>query len=395
MNILHISPYFPSLEANHAGGVCMGKQIETLRQWNTVYVLTFEASEYDSKLRKQLGEEGFCRSIKINRIRRMAHILAEPWMPNYFAARSSIRFSAVMIYMVKKYKIDAIHAEYASMGQYYWIKKLFPELKFNMTEHDMTAQSYERKMNDSKGIKKVYMHSQLKKVLKKEGKYCKQVDCLFTFNKKDKNLIEERYGRGDCKVLNPYYGLDDETISQELNGGEKKQGMICFLGQMGRDENYLAAMRLIKIASRVKEQIPQLQVYIVGNQPPEQLRQMENDYIHVTGFVDDVDSYLKQAQAAVFPLTLGAGIKLKVLRSLAIGTPVITGSIGAEGIDEEGEIVVKAETDEEYEACILQLLRDSDRCRKLSVTGRQYVAERFAWKKSEEILKQVYGRGRE
>ena len=389
MNILHISPYFPSLEANHAGGVCMGKQIETLRQWNTVYVLTFEASEYDSKLRKQLGEEGFCRSIKINRIRRMAHILAEPWMPNYFAARSSIRFSAVMIYMVKKYKIDAIHAEYAS------IKKLFPELKFNMTEHDMTAQSYERKMNDSKGIKKVYMHSQLKKVLKKEGKYCKQVDCLFTFNKKDKNLIEERYGRGDCKVLNPYYGLDDETISQELNGGEKKQGMICFLGQMGRDENYLAAMRLIKIASRVKEQIPQLQVYIVGNQPPEQLRQMENDYIHVTGFVDDVDSYLKQAQAAVFPLTLGAGIKLKVLRSLAIGTPVITGSIGAEGIDEEGEIVVKAETDEEYEACILQLLRDSDRCRKLSVTGRQYVAERFAWKKSEEILKQVYGRGRE
>ena len=395
MNILHISPYFPSLEANHAGGVCMGKQIETLRQWNTVYVLTFEASEYDSKLRKQLGEEGFCRSIKINRIRRMAHILAEPWMPNYFAARSSIRFSAVMIYMVKKYKIDAIHAEYASMGQYYWIKKLFPELKFNMTEHDMTAQSYERKMNDSKGIKKVYMHSQLKKVLKKEGKYCKQVDCLFTFNKKDKNLIEERYGRGDCKVLNPYYGLDDETISQELNGGEKKQGMICFLGQMGRDENYLAAMRLIKIASRVKEQIPQLQVYIVGNQPPEQLRQMENDYIHVTGFVDDVDSYLKQAQAAVFPLTLGAGIKLKVLRSLAIGTPVIKGSIGAEGIDEEGEIVVKAETDEEYEACILQLLRDSDRCRKLSVTGRQYVAERFAWKKSEEILKQVYGRGRE
>lgn len=162
--------------------------------------------------------------------------------------------------------------------------------------------------------------------------------------------------------------------------------MICFLGQMGRDENYLAAMRLIKIASRVKEQIPQLQVYIVGNQPPEQLRQMENDYIHVTGFVDDVDSYLKQAQAAVFPLTLGAGIKLKVLRSLAIGTPVITGSIGAEGIDEEGEIVVKAETDEEYEACILQLLRDSDRCRKLSVTGRQYVAERFAWKRVRRYL---------
>ena len=366
MNILHISPYFPSLGANHAGGVCMGKQIETLRQWNTVYVLSFEASEYDRKLREKLEKDGFCRSIKISRMRRLAHMLAEPWMPNYFAARSSIRFAVIMIYMVRKYKIDAIHAEYASMGQYYWIKKLFPELKFNMTEHDMTAQSYERKVNDSKGIKKVYLKSQLKKVLRKEGKYCRQVDCLFTFNEKDKNLIEKQYGRSDCKVLNPYYGLDDGVGSQEPDDGVRKQGMICFLGQMGRDENYLAAIRLIQIAARVKEQIPELQVYIVGNQPSEQLRQMENDYIHVTGFVDDVDLYLKQAQAAVFPLTLGAGIKLKVLRSLAIGTPVITGSIGAEGIDEEGEVIVKAETDEEYEVCIQQLLRDSGRCRRLS-----------------------------
>lgn len=170
MNILHISPYFPSLGANHAGGVCMGKQIETLRQWNTVYVLSFEASEYDRKLREKLENDGFCRSIKISRMRRLAHMLAEPWMPNYFAARSSIRFAVIMIYMVRKYKIDAIHAEYASMGQYYWIKKLFPELKFNMTEHDMTAQSYERKVNDSKGIKKVYLKSQLKKGFKERRK---------------------------------------------------------------------------------------------------------------------------------------------------------------------------------------------------------------------------------
>ena len=48
MNILHISPYFPSTKANHAGGVCMGKEIETLQKWHQVYVLTFEASEFDA-----------------------------------------------------------------------------------------------------------------------------------------------------------------------------------------------------------------------------------------------------------------------------------------------------------------------------------------------------------
>ena len=54
---------------------------------------------------------------------------------------------------------------------------------------------------------------------------------------------------------------------------------LCFLGQMGRDENYQAAMRLITIAERVKKQIPQLQIYIVGNRPPEKLKQKENQWI--------------------------------------------------------------------------------------------------------------------
>lgn len=393
MNILHLSPYFPSLEANHAGGVCMGKQIESLSKWNHVYVLTFVASEYDHKLKEKFGSSGTCQSVKIGRITRLFHMLMEPWMPNYFAARSSLRFSIRLIYMVKKYKIDAIHAEYASMGQYYWIKHFFPDLKFNMTEHDMTAQSYMRKIEKSCGIQKIYMKNQLKKILKKEGKYCIQADHLFTFNQKDKRLIEKYYGRSSCEVLNPYYGLEEETIYQSVDDHQKEPFSICFLGQMGRDENYLAAIRLIEIARKVKKQIPELQVYIVGNQPPQQLKQKENDFIHVTGFVEDVDSYLRRSTIAVFPLTLGAGIKLKVLRSLALGLPVITGRVGAEGIDEEGDVIVMAETDEEYEQKIIHLLRREDFRKEISEKGRLFIQKRFSWEISERILSDTYGKG--
>lgn len=68
----------------------------------------------------------------------------------------------------EKYKIDAIHAEYASMGQYLWIRRLFPHIKFNIVEHDMTAQSYERKVADSHGLKRTYLKFQLDRVLKKK-----------------------------------------------------------------------------------------------------------------------------------------------------------------------------------------------------------------------------------
>lgn len=392
MNILHISPYFPSLKANHAGGVCMGKEIETLKKWHRVYVLTFIASQYDEGLRKDCAADPSYRSVRISRLTRLFHVIAEPWMPNYFAARSSIRFAWMLVYMVRKYKIDAIHAEYASMGQYGWIKRLFPKLEFNITEHDMTAQSYERKLEDSRGIKRVYIVGQLKKILKRERKYCIAADYLFTLNEKDRRLIAERYGRENCLVLNPYYGVDDGLLERETDHEKKEAGAICFLGQMGREENYVAAMRLVEIASRVKDKIPQLQVYIVGNQPPEALRAMENEYVHVTGFVENVDEYLERAQLAVFPLTLGAGIKFKILRSLSLGTPVITGTVGAEGIDEEGQVIILAETNEEYEKQIICYLNQNEQREVKERESREFIREHFGWHTSERILMDVYGR---
>lgn len=392
MNILHISPYFPSVDANHAGGVCMGKQVEELRKHHNVYVLTFVASDFDKKLKAACKADERYHSVAINKWTRLLHIVCEPWMPAYFAARSSFRFAFKLIHMVRTYKIDAIHAEYASMGQYLWIKRFYPHLKFNLTEHDMTAQSYERKVADAKGFKKIFWNHQLKLVLKKEKKYCQSANTLFTFNQKDQRLIEKNYGRKDCLVLNPYYGLEDELLEQEIQIEEKEYANICFLGQMGRDENYLAAMRLIDIGRKVKEKIPELQIYIVGNQPPEELKKQENDYIHVTGFVEDVDVYLKRAQIAVFPLTLGAGIKLKVLRSLAMGTPVITSAVGAEGIDEDGQVISLAETDEEFEKQICYYLKNKQECEEKAWQSREFIKERFGWHVSERILTDVYGK---
>lgn len=193
MNILHISPYYPALDTNHAGGVCMGKEIETLRKWNQVYVLTFVASEFDRKLKREREGDHRYHSVTINQWTRLFHVMAEPWMPAYFAARSSLRFAWKLIWAVKKYKIDAVYGEYASMGQYLWIKRLYPHLRFSIVEHDMTAQSYERKLKDSKGWRKVYIRHQLRLILKKEGEYCGKADLVFAFNRKDQRLIEERY----------------------------------------------------------------------------------------------------------------------------------------------------------------------------------------------------------
>ncbi|WP_313151757.1 glycosyltransferase family 4 protein [Lacrimispora sp.] len=392
MNILHISPYYPSLETNHAGGVCMGKEIESLEKNNKVYILTFVASAYDRKLAALEGKEHY-KYVVINKWSRIIHILLEPFLPAYFAARTSYRYAFKLIYCMRKYNIEAVHAEYSSMGQYIWlIKKIFPYVRIHLVEHDVTAQSYERKKESSKGFRRWYYEWEYKKISKQEKYYCRKADRVLTFNEKDCRLLKNIYKLENVQVINPYYGIDDIYADSLEKKRKAEYANVCFLGQMGREENHLAAQRLIRIGYKIKEMIPELNIYIIGNQPLEELKEEQNEFIHITGFVEDVDEYLQRAQIAVFPLILGAGIKIKVLRSLALGIPVITGKVGAEGIDESGEVISLAETDEEYISNILELIKDEKRCLELSCLSQEYVKRNFDWGKSEEVLRRLYER---
>lgn len=219
-----------------------------------------------------------------------------------------------------------------------------------------------------------------------------KADNIFTFNHKDRRLIEKHYGRKDCKVLNLFLGIGDDILERTVETGKRERGSICFLGQMGRQENHQAAMKLVRIAKRVKKRVPEFQVYIVGNQPAQELKKEENDFIHVTGFVDDVDEYLERAQIAVFPLMQGAGIKMKVLRSMAMGTMVITTMVGAEGIDEAGRVIELAGTDKEFAEKIEKYLGDAEMAEERGRKSRDYIRAHFGWKASEEVLEEVYGR---
>ena len=389
MNILHISPYFPDIDENHAGGVCMGKEIDTLKKWNRVFVLTFIASKFDHDIAAKYKNDYFYKTVYINKWTKFIHVLFFPLLPNFFAARSSLRFAFHIISIIKKNNIEAVHAEYSSMGQYFnLIRWLFPSIRINLVEHDVTIQSYERIMDRTTGIIRCYYKWQCKLIKRAEASYCRKADTVIAFNEKDKELIQKYYKIEDVRVINPYYGLD-EGIEFESDKTQKGKN-ICFLGQMGRKENYEAAYRLIQISKVIKKNIPDLQVYIVGNNPPQYLKSEENEYIHVTGYVEEVDSYILKCQLAVFPLFLGAGIKLKVLRSLALGVPVITGKVGAEGIDEEGKIIILAESNDEYQLAVEDLLNDDKKRQALSEKSKIYAVNNFGWKKSIETLRSLY-----
>ena len=91
------------------------------------------------------------------------------------------------------------------------------------------------------------------------------------------------------------------------------------------------------------------------------------------------------------PLTLGAGIKLKVLRSLALGTPVVTTDIGAEGIDEMGNVLLLAKTESEFVQAIVDVMNmgEKEYC-DLCRDGQEYAKLHFGWERSEQVLRGLY-----
>ncbi len=381
MNILHISPFVPDVHANHAGGVCMGKQVETLKEKNNVTVLTFVNNEYEKQLIKNHPDYYY---VETNAKTFIGNILLHPFQPNMFAIRNSRKFKKLLKEIIEEKKIQAIHAEYTSMGQYIWIKDLYPNMIFNMTEHDVTIQSYERQLLNARGIKKIYFNFETAKVRKCERMYVSHSDTVMTFNHKDASLLENIYHLKNVEVLNPYYGLDFKEVSIE----NKIPYSICFVGQMGRDENHVAAMRLIQIFKNLSHS--DWKLTIIGAYPKDELKNMECENIHITGFVDDINAEIVKHEIAVFPLTYGAGIKLKVLLAFGLGLPVVTTSVGAEGIDEEGKVLNLAETDEEIIYQINQLFLNRDLLANKSKECISFVKENFNWKKTEDIFDKLY-----
>jgi len=133
---------------------------------------------------------------------------------------------------------------------------------------------------------------------------------------------------------------------------------------------------------------PDLKFEIAGHGIPEWFQdKLKNSGITCLGFVDDIEYYRQKATVLIVPLLSGSGLKLKILEGLASGIPIITTSIGAEGIAiEPGTHYLLAETPKDFMNQTGKLLDDRNLQQKLSNNGRALIEEKYQWDKKAEVL---------
>lgn len=159
-----------------------------------------------------------------------------------------------------------------------------------------------------------------------------------------------------------------------LNGNE-----IVFVGGFAHDPNVDAAIYFCEdILPRIRNIIPEARFTIVGSNPPVQITTLSNDFIKVTGYVPSTTPYLQNSYVSVAPLRYGAGMKGKIGEAMAHGLPVVTTSIGAEGmglIDRENVMI--ADSPEKFANAVIELMIDKDLYRKIKKYSIEYISKSY------------------
>jgi glycosyltransferase involved in cell wall biosynthesis len=160
-----------------------------------------------------------------------------------------------------------------------------------------------------------------------------------------------------AEVFNGGAGVTIEVDPNQRRSEAIVPGRLIFWGNMSRAENVDAATYMARVLlPRIRARVAHAHLWIVGAHPTAEVEALRNDTVHVTGFVDDPAPVFYTASAAVAPIRLGSGVKIKVLETINAGIPTIASPVAREGIPPH-RLLLAAETDDEFVDLVCQALQ--------------------------------------
>jgi glycosyltransferase involved in cell wall biosynthesis len=182
---------------------------------------------------------------------------------------------------------------------------------------------------------------------------------------------------------------------------------ILMLGGLHWPPNADAARWFVReVWPLVRAQVPGAQLFVVGARPPDDIKalgdfsgierpeQAHGAPVVVTGYVNDPQEFIRGSAALVVPLRSGGGMRVKIVEALQWGLPIVSTTIGCEGINVvPGESALIADDPGPLGRAAADLLRNPELAQRLADAGRRLVEECYDWRKAYTALEAVYSNG--
>ncbi|TMA80140.1 MAG: glycosyltransferase [Deltaproteobacteria bacterium] len=372
--LLVVSPYSP-WPAVHGGAVRMLALLRRLRPHVDVTLLAYgdTAAELDPESASELRR--VCREVKI--IERPGHTFGGMLHPHKTHGFWSESMREAVEYFCDREDYDLVQVEYTHMAHF--LPPRAPGLVRVLVEHDVSFVSLARSRDTAPDVwTRLGVALEWMRMLRYEVAAVERADLVITMSDHDRAMLG-RYVDTRHVVTIPN-GVDCERFAFAADGREPAS--ILFVGFFRHEPNVEAVRYFCReVLPLVRRARAATRFRIVGAYPPEIVRRLaDTEGVEVTGQVDDIAPYYRRAAVFVAPVLQGSGTRLKILEAMASGCPVVSTTIGAEGLGAiDGRELLLADTPAAMAAAIERVLADAELARSLARAARALVVARYDW----------------
>jgi glycosyltransferase involved in cell wall biosynthesis len=327
--LLFLSAHLPAPNASEAGQVCAFHNLKMLSEKFDVHLVAFRTEV--SRDWSSEPVEKLCASTKFfpaTYFGRAWSALCNPALPTKAAARATGECASYIGALIKKHNFLRVHLEGQQMAVYADIFRDIP--RRTLYAQDVFSQTFSRKAEKYSFPANFFYAVERRRLQRWERLAFSKMTDLYVPSEKDVELVRQLDASLAAKTKSIPLFFKNYGARDTVPDGRPT---LIFWGAYSRSENVDAAEFLVdEILPHLRVSGCNAKIILAGANPPKRFNSFDPANVVVTDFVTDPGVALRSATIAVLPLRMGGGVKVKVLELLAVGVPVVTTLVGAEGI---------------------------------------------------------------
>lgn len=297
------------------------------------------------------------------------------------AVRDAIRSAVASV------PFDVVHFDTIGLAQYL---DIIGDLPSTVTHHGAEGFMIGRRIaHESSLVRRLFFRFEHWALSRYERQMCGRFDVNITVSDDDAAIL--RQIAPDAVFATVANGVDVKSFRPLADSNERR---IVFAGRLDQYSNRDGVLHFVERAwPLIATQFPDAVFDIIGHNPPDALRRLAagDGRVRVHGFVPDIRPYFDRAAVALCPVRDGGGTRIKVLDALAMGIPLVSTSIGCEGIAVVPEQhVLIADTPADFARQIGRAFTDPALRLRLASHGRRLVETRYSWDALSDQLTDQY-----
>jgi glycosyltransferase involved in cell wall biosynthesis len=312
--------------------------------------------------------------------------VAEPWM---MLRDDRAEMRALVARLCTENRFAVAHADQLNMAQY--AARVSGVVKV-LDAHNALWLLYKRlAATMSAGPKQWLLERDWQLLKSYEGRLVRDFDVVLAVSDEDKAALQAAAGQArDITVIPIAVDVDEIPMVQRAPGANH----LLHIGTMYWPPNIDGMLWFVnEVYPHIRAVTPGVTLNVLGARPPQELLALNGDGrgVNIMGYVADPKPYLEQAGVFIVPLRAGGGMRVKILEALSHGLPLVTTSLGCEGIAvEHGRQVLIADTPEDFAHACLRLLNDRVFAEQLGRNGRRLIETTYDYRVACRPLEALY-----